>query len=389
MNRMLRILLAAAGALLGALLLAGCGAVVQEYSGVEASNPFTESTPAVSAVSAVSEAVSETASAVTALPEGLLYTATGTRNPLTGQNDLVEYMAGQRPVCVLVNNYVAALPQNGITEADLVIECEAEGGITRLLCFYADWHNAPSIGSVREARLHFLDLAEGFDAIMVAMGASDETTAAAKTRGYSFLNGVNFAADTLTWRDAELRKTRNTEHTVLTDGQRILNAVTDRKLRTARTGDSTAAYFQFAADGAVVTPSGQRAKSIYLPVGLSASYGYDAARGVYLRYLRSAAQTDLNNGRQAAVSNVVVLFAKQTVNAADETLITVELTAGEGYYFSMGAMQKIYWQKSGADNPLKLYDEQGYEITLNQGKTWINFVSETLADQVTWAEIGG
>ena len=65
MNRMLRILLAAAGALLGALLLAGCGAVVQEYSGVEASNPFTESTPAVSAVS---EAVSETASAVTALP---------------------------------------------------------------------------------------------------------------------------------------------------------------------------------------------------------------------------------------------------------------------------------------------------------------------------------
>jgi len=191
------------------LLAAGCG-TVQEYSGAEFSDPWAGLSSEEVSVPPAESSVPRSA--------GADYVSTGTLNPLTGQSNLPSHMARVRPVSVLVNNYVKALPQNGITAADLVIEAEAEGGITRLLTFYTDWRSAPVIGSIREARLHFLNLAESFDSIMVYIGANQETKDAVKTRGYKTLDAANYADKELTYRDEELKKTRAVEHTVMTNG---------------------------------------------------------------------------------------------------------------------------------------------------------------------------
>ena len=54
-------------------------------------------------------------------------------NRLTGLDDLSEEAKGKRPVAVMINNIKAALPQYGISQADLMFECIVEGGITRMM----------------------------------------------------------------------------------------------------------------------------------------------------------------------------------------------------------------------------------------------------------------
>ena len=56
-------------------------------------------------------------------------------NPLTGL-PMEEEFVNDRPVAVMINNLKAALPQQGVSQADIIYEVLAEGGITRMLGVY-------------------------------------------------------------------------------------------------------------------------------------------------------------------------------------------------------------------------------------------------------------
>ena len=58
------------------------------------------------------------------------------QHPLTGEA-LAEPML-QRPVAVMLNNIVAAMPQHGVSQADILYEVLAEGGITRCVGIYTN-----------------------------------------------------------------------------------------------------------------------------------------------------------------------------------------------------------------------------------------------------------
>ena len=57
-------------------------------------------------------------------------------NPLTGKSDLTK--GGTRPVGVMIGNNSISRPQHGIDKADLYVEAETEGGITRILALFAN-----------------------------------------------------------------------------------------------------------------------------------------------------------------------------------------------------------------------------------------------------------
>lgn len=374
-------------ALLAALLLTlpGCGGIVQPgeespYSRISAPS---SASGAVSAQTGSQSVVSEPAYSA-----GLDYESTGILNPLTGQTNLPAEAEGRRSVSVVINNYRAALPHNGISQADMVFECEAEGGITRLLAFYSDWKNAPKIGSIREARLYFLDIAQSLDSIMLYYGADGKTNKAVSERQYSLLNAMRYPD--LTYRDEQLKQTRALEHTVVTDGTLINRQIENNGTRTKLLPTAPASAFAFSAEAAPLTLSRYRVRTIYLPVGGNAEYRYDPQKGVYRRYSFGTAMSDLNDGSAVELSNVLVLFAKQYPDPADQTMNCIDLTgsAGEGYYFTMGTGDKIYWQKGpNPADPIVLYDGKGDPMTLNQGKTWVNIIPQTMSGQVTWSEI--
>ena len=57
-------------------------------------------------------------------------------NALTGQAD--KNLSGSlRPLAVMIDNVKAALPQRGLSEADIVYEMVTESGITRLMAVYS------------------------------------------------------------------------------------------------------------------------------------------------------------------------------------------------------------------------------------------------------------
>ena len=81
-------------------------------------------TPPETTTEATTETTTETTTVATDPP--VLY-----RNPLNGE-PMKQAYAG-RPVAVVVNNLKQALPQQGISQADIIYEIEAEGGITRMM----------------------------------------------------------------------------------------------------------------------------------------------------------------------------------------------------------------------------------------------------------------
>jgi hypothetical protein len=143
-------------------------------------------------------------------------------NPLTGEGCQTD-IAGQRPVAIMLNNLKKALPQLGVSQADIIYEVNAEGGITRMLALYQSVEDVGEIGSVRSARDYYVSLALGHDAVFLHAGGSPGAYTAIKEWGVTALDCVNGPYEgTLFWRDADRRKTMGLEHSVLTSGEKIL-----------------------------------------------------------------------------------------------------------------------------------------------------------------------
>jgi hypothetical protein len=86
-------------------------------------------------------------------PDPDLFVAEGNVNPLTGLCDGISDEAlTRRPVAVMINNMIQALPQWGISQADIIYEMLAEGRITRFLAIFQDYSKIEKLASIRSAR---------------------------------------------------------------------------------------------------------------------------------------------------------------------------------------------------------------------------------------------
>ncbi len=93
-------------------------------------------------------------------------------NPLTGKEPVEGQAEGTRPLAVMVDNASAALPQTGISLADVIYETETEGGITRFMALFSDPNSVVAIGPVRAVRSQFAEFAMAQNAILVNIGSS-------------------------------------------------------------------------------------------------------------------------------------------------------------------------------------------------------------------------
>ncbi len=104
-------------------------------------------------------------------------------NPLTGayaEDGFDTSALDKRIVAFVVENSPDARPQWGMDDPDyspdLVLQGEVEGGITRMLWFYADDSKLPEIiGPTRSARPPFIKFSSLFDAIFIHWGMSHTT----------------------------------------------------------------------------------------------------------------------------------------------------------------------------------------------------------------------
>lgn len=355
------------------LLLAACG------SGKETSSdpPAPEATP-TPVVTPSTQPTPEPTPGATPEPAPTSEPGTGFTHPLTGLPTETD-LSGQKPVAIMLNNLKQALPQQGNSQADIIYEVLAEGGITRMLALYQDPSVLGTVGSVRSARLYYFELALGHDAVFIHAGGSPEFYTVQKKLGITTVDGVvgyyGYASTGLFWRDSNRIPGKDFayEHSLLTSGQRITDILTKQGLLGEHLEGYTS-HLKFSDSGTNV-PMGTAHTTVTVPFSnyKTGVFRYDASTGLYAVEEYGQPYIDGNDGSQVAVTNLLVLFADTEVMDSEGRL-SIDLSSGGGWYACGGELGAITWSKGGVGRPLRFLNEDGDDIILSPGKTYICIV---------------
>lgn len=318
---------------------------------------------------------------VTQTPEPTAYN--GSVNPLTGL-PIEEGAVHARPVALMLNNLKEAQPQLGQSQADIIYEVLAEGGITRMLGIYQSVEGVGKIGSIRSARPYYLELALGHDAIFLHAGGSEEAYEKIKTWNVTALDCVNGPYEgktegaNLFWRDAERIKTNGKVHSVVTTGEAIQTRLPTYSIRLEH--EESYSYPQQFVDEVHLT-GGETAAQVKVPYSnyKTGVFTYDETTGSYAVSQYGEAYLDGNTGEQVQVKNVLVLKTDCHVLKGDtEGRLAVDLTSGgEGYYACGGKAIPIRWEKENRNDPFVYYTQEGTPLSLERGTSYVNIVPES------------
>ena len=295
-------------------------------------------------------------------------------NPLTGLPADTD-LSGEKPVAIMLNNLKQALPQQGNSQADIIYEVLAEGGITRMLALYQDPSALGLVGSVRSARMYYWEIAQGHDAVYIHAGGSPEFYTAKQNQGAVTVDGVNgpysYAGAGMFWRDRERIEGHyyDYEHSLLTSGETIVTQLTEDGLLGPHE-DGYRYEMTFLEDG---TPQGgQSASVVTVPFSnyKTGVFRYDAASGLYRVEEYGEPYIDGNDNSQVAITNLLILRTACTV-VDDAGRLDVDLSQGEGWYACGGQIIPITWSKGAAQNQLRHFSQDRQPLSLGAGKSYV------------------
>ena len=307
-------------------------------------------------------------------------------NPLTGL-PTAEDLSMQRPAAIMINNLKVSCPQNGIAEADIIYECLAEGGVTRLMMLALDYVSLSPVGSIRSARDYFLDFAADYDALFIHAGGSTYAYDSIDEYDVDNLDGVNMYIPNMFYRDAYRLQTMGTEHSLMTSGDKIASGVRYKKYRTAiqEDFDYPLDFIQYG----TVEAYTDTAKQIHIPLSVYqiTDFIYDDDSELYLRYqFNGNKHIDGTTGEQLSFENVILLFCETGAITGDaKNRIDVETTGrGKGYYATLGTFIEIEWVKDSYSSPIRFYYADGQPLLVNRGKTFITVCPTTIENKITF-----
>ena len=395
---MKRFMLCALSALMAGAMLASCS----RDQGIEptTSTPVQEATPAPTPTLPPYEA-----------------------NALTGEARDADYPAGQRITAVMVNNITRARPQRGLSDAQMLFEIKVEGGITRFMALYNDYHDIQEVGPIRSGRDQFFQLILPWQALYIHEGESVFMTQYAKTYEYGNLNNTNGANgyrdyQRVNWQGLSYGNGLALEHTMYTSTDNIAEYIQDAGVDMDRTYNST--FFNFVdyrsenpvRDLSASPDSGYSDKygpvvqdGEYVAITHSASYRtrflYDAATTTYnmQQYYSNDGSwrdtIDEEYDRQLNFTNLIILYTDFEAYPGDSHDIQ-DVNFGDGgigYYCYGGKIEKIYWQKGTPLEALRLYylteDGQCSDqlLPVNIGKSYVTVVDIDEAGNLQWGTL--
>lgn len=310
--------------------------------------------------------------AVAVVPKAIIKKPKVVAKPTTVASTLtglpVDPSVNQRPTtAVMIENSIAARPQSGLSQAGVVFEAIAEGGVTRFMAVYQD-ALPDNVGPIRSARPYFVAWSQGFDAGYAHVGGSPDGLADIRAWGVrdldQFANGGSYHRIT----------TRYAPHNVYT-GIPTLN-----QLEVAK-GYGTSNYSGFVRK--VAAPSATpTAKTIDLSLSgyyYNPHFDYNPSTNTYNRSEAGAPQIDQNTGLQLS-PNVVIAMVTPLVRGAldssgayysDYTVIG----SGAAYIFQDGSVTLGQWTKTSNAAQITFTDSTGKPIGLNPGQTWLTAVN--------------
>ncbi|MDD3428820.1 MAG: DUF3048 domain-containing protein [Oscillospiraceae bacterium] len=306
-------------------------------------------------------------------------------NPLTGMDKTEDYPVGQRPVAIMVNNLREALPQSGICDADLIYEMVTEAGITRMMAVYTDYTKVPNVGPVRSARDQFVQFMIPLNAIYVHIGSSIYADNMLNYYNYQNIDGMKLGTTAFYFDEARYRQPKASEHCWYTNAEKIVSGV--QKVMemsqdfSDRGGFDPVFNFYSQSEPNYFPDGGEAVKIAFRFSDYGDALFEYTGSGNYVKSEYDAPQMDENTSTQLEFKNIFLLMTDITLKA-DGYCTEFDLTQGTGYYFSLGKFEPITWKKGSPLDSLKVYKQDGTELRVNAGKSYIGVIDYDMAGTV-------
>ena len=293
--------------------------------------------------------------------------------------DVVDVNKTKRDIAVMINNHPKARPyHSGLDESYLVYEILVEGGYTRYMALYSDTDTG-RIGSVRSSRHYFLDYAMENDAIYVHWGWSPQAQSDISTLGINNINGLSYE-NLYFYRDKSLNV--SLEHTGFTDMEKINAGI---KALGYSTKTDKGVLLNYSVEDVDLTKVENviMANNVSIPYSsvTETSYVYDPETKMYNRFVNDTAHVDYVTKEQYAFKNIITYKLKSTVLDNAGRIELDNIGTGEGYYITNGYAVPITWEKTSRKAQTKYYLEDGTELKVSDGNTFIQIqpTSKTLS----------
>ncbi len=310
---------------------------------------------------------------------------TGNINILTGL-ELSDKIQNNRPMAIMIENTPNARPQSGLIYADVVFEVVDEGGITRFVSVFSS-SKPDLVGPVRSARPYYAEIAAGFDPIYVFWGTHPSFYIVVQNLGLDYLSPLgdtsgassiigNFAdPGSGEGKDAIRDPSRVAPHNAYVRVPRMYEIA--QNLGYSLEGGKSPFHFK---NEASENERGDINK-ITIDVSGNPSYKvnfeYDKQTNTYLRFCGGAPSLDRETSKQITINNVIVLFTDIRNSGDKEGHMVVRTTqGGQGLFFMDGNLIEGTWNRTSALEPFEFKDNNGNNILVNIGQTWVIMVED-------------
>lgn len=290
--------------------------------------------------------------------------------------------ASLRPIAVMMPTDKTAQPSYGIGSADVLYEIMEEGNISRQMAVISNWQGLPQIGNLRSCRLYYISAAREWDSILVHFGGVCYMKGAIDAPDMNNLSGTyEYGVGGAAPGSGYFYRTQNRKapHNAYISAEGIQKACAEQGYQlSVREGYYHNKHFTFAEGVNTLDQYGAQAmtaNTVNLAEVFSytkSSLQYDPASGLYLKSLHGKPQVDGLTGAQIAFANVIVqnttwAYADPKGYLAFQMIDDKQ----DGYYITKGKAIHIRWVKTSDYEPTRYYDDNGNEIQLNTGKTYI------------------
>lgn len=283
----------------------------------------------------------------------------------------------RRPVIVMSNNHADTRPLSGISSADIVIEANAEGGITRHMAIY--WSEGPDkVGSVRSVRQYYLEWASEYSPLFIRVGC-----ASSKDPRVDACNNIHYYKEIIDadyfWRWNDGR--RYAPHNAYSSVKGVWEKADKNKWNGFPT---TITPWSFKRDAELADRGDKSVVKTIFHTSLSNGgkydviWTYDKNTNRYFRKVGNQIDIDQETNTQISAKNVVVQEVKLTYTGDSKShIILTTIGEGNAKILQDGKIIDGKWKKKSRTDRTMYYDSSGKEILFNRGTIWIAMVPQS------------
>ncbi len=291
--------------------------------------------------------------------------------PLTGL-PVKEAVTARHVVAVMVDDQSAARPQSGLSQADVVWQAPAEGGIPR----YEAWFQSTlptSVGPIRSARLYFVAWASEWRSVYAHAGGSPQALAvlnSSQGRGKVVYNADQFRYSKYLYRVSY----RYAPHNVYSDAKSLRQLT---RVVGAKPVTDQAPKWKFAPDVPLEQrPVGGKIVVPYLANRIT--YNYNRKTNTYPRSVSvEGKEYDVGTKPRTRIApkNVVIMAVRFVpLNDKKHRLDGQVTGSGTAWISSNGKTVKGTWKKKSFTAPTRFYGPDGSPVILTMGQTFVQVV---------------